>query len=173
MVSGSKVTIAYPSISFLFACLGGSLRVFPYLKNFVFVGNSLSIALVDFLPLLRQLIDWFKGLVRKQEIMSEVRLSELETGLSSNDNPVEAGGDTTVSAPREVRTFHALDEVYGLDTDTLLGSRISFNFQIGSGLVCLAKRNEPAISSPRRYASTRLLFCVVLGFPSTPLSWSC
>ena len=81
-----------------------------------------------FLPLLRQLIDWFKGLVREQEIMSKVRLSELETGLSSNDNPVEAGGNTTVSAPRGVRTFHALDEVYGLDTDTLLGSRISFNF---------------------------------------------
>ena len=106
----------------------GSLRVFPYLENFVFVGNSLSIALVDFLPLLRQLIDWFEGLVREQEIMSEVRLSELETRLSSNDNLVEAGGDTIVSAPREVRAFHALDEVCGLDIDTLSRFKDQFQF---------------------------------------------
>ena len=31
--------------------------------------------------------------------MSEVRSSKLETGLSSNDGPMEAGGDTAISAP--------------------------------------------------------------------------
>ena len=30
--------------------------------------------------------------------MSEVRSSELETRLSSNDSPVEAGGDIAISA---------------------------------------------------------------------------
>ena len=74
---------------------GGSLGVFPYLENFVFEGNSLRIALANLLPLLRQSIDWFENLVIEREIMSEVRSSELETGLSSSGDPVE--GDTTIS----------------------------------------------------------------------------
>ena len=49
--------------------------------------------------------------------MSEVRSSDLETGLSSNGDPVE--GDTAVSAPREVRAFYALREVCGLDAKTV------------------------------------------------------
>ena len=57
MVSGSEVRIACPSIFFLFVRLGGSLGVFPYLENFVFKSNSLSVALVDLLSLLRQSID--------------------------------------------------------------------------------------------------------------------
>ena len=36
MVNGSEVRIACPSISFLFARLGGSLGLFPYLESFVF-----------------------------------------------------------------------------------------------------------------------------------------
>ena len=65
MVSSSEVRIACPSISFLFVRFGGSLGVFPHLENFVFEGNSLGVALVDLLPLLRQSIDWFKDLVRE------------------------------------------------------------------------------------------------------------
>ena len=53
MVNSSKVRIACPSISFLFARLGGSLGVLPHLENFVFEGNSLGVALADLLPLLR------------------------------------------------------------------------------------------------------------------------
>ena len=117
MVSSSEVRIACPSISFLFARLGGSLGVFPHLENFVFDGNCLSVILVDLLPLLRQLLNWFEGLVRDRKAMSEVRSSDLETGLSSNGDPVE--GDTAVSAPREVRAFYALGEVCGLDADTV------------------------------------------------------
>ena len=49
--------------------------------------------------------------------MSEVRSSELDTGLSSSGSPVE--GDTTVSTPRQVRVFYALNEECGLDADTL------------------------------------------------------
>ena len=61
MVSSSEVRIACPSVSFLFARLGGSLSVFPNLEEFVFEGNSLGVALVELLPLLRQSIDWFEG----------------------------------------------------------------------------------------------------------------
>ena len=57
MVSSSEVRIACPLISFFFARLGVSLGVFPYLDNFVFEGSSLSVALADLMPLLRQSID--------------------------------------------------------------------------------------------------------------------
>ena len=36
MVGSSEVRIAWPSISFLFARLGGSLGVFPHVESFVF-----------------------------------------------------------------------------------------------------------------------------------------
>ena len=57
MVSNSEVRIAYPSISFLFARLGGSLGVFPNLEKFISEGNSLGVVVADLLPLLRQSID--------------------------------------------------------------------------------------------------------------------
>ena len=125
MVNSSEVRITCPSISFLFACLGGSLGAFPYLENFVFEGNCLSVVLGDLLPLLRQSLNWFEGLVRGREVMFEVRSSDLETGLSSNGDPVE--GDTAVSVSREVRAFYALGEVCGLDVDTV--SRFKDRFQ--------------------------------------------
>ena len=143
MVSSFEVRTACPLISFLFARLGGSLGVFPHLENFISEGNSLGVVVADLLPLLRQLIDWFRDLVR--EAMLEVRSSELETGLSSSGDPVE--GDTAVSAPREVRAFYALNEECGLDDDTLGRFKDSFNSLNGLGLVYLVKGNKLAISS--------------------------
>ena len=52
MVDSSEVRIACPSISFLFAHLGGSLAVFPHVENFVFEGNSLGVVLTELCPLL-------------------------------------------------------------------------------------------------------------------------
>ena len=102
------------------------MGVFPHLKNFVFEVNNLGVALADLLPLLRQSIDWFESWAREQEIMYEVRFSELETGLSSSGDLVE--GDTIVSTPREVRAFHAFEEVCGLDADTLGRFKDRFQF---------------------------------------------
>ena len=58
--------------------------------------------------------------------MSELGSSELETGLSSSNDPME--GDTIVSTPHKVRAFYALKEVYGLDTDTLGRFKDRFQF---------------------------------------------
>ena len=124
MVSSSEVRTACPSISFLFACLEGSLRVFPYLENFISKGNSLGVVVADLLPLLRQSINWFRDLVR--EVMSEVRSSELKTRLSSSGDPVE--GDTAVSTPREVKAFYALNEECGMDDNTLGRFKDRFQF---------------------------------------------
>ena len=102
------------------------MGVFPHLENFVFEGNSLGVTLADLLPLLRQLIDLFEGLMREQKAMSKVRSSELEIGLLSSGDSVE--GDIAVSTPREVRAFYALKEVCGLDVDTLGRFKDIFQF---------------------------------------------
>ena len=147
MVSSTKVRIACPSISFLFACLGVSLGVsrtfLPLVENFVFEGSSLGIALADLVPLLCQSIDWFEGLMGEQGAMSEVRSSELEIGLSSSNDLVEVKEDTMVSVPREVRAFHALGEVCNLDDETL--SRFRERFQFPERVrVCLPSGEERA-----------------------------
>ena len=126
IVGSLEVRIACPSISFLFACLEGSLGVFPNVEDFVFEGNSLGVVLAELCPLLRRFVDWFEGLVKERGTMSEVRSSELDTGLSSSGEPVE--GDTVVSTPREVRAFYALKEVCGLDAETVGRFRDRFQF---------------------------------------------
>ena len=57
--------------------------------------------------------------MREQGEMSEVRSSELKTGLSSSDDPVEMWDDTAVSVPWEVRAFSTLGEECGLDVEIL------------------------------------------------------
>ena len=121
MVSSSEVRVVCPSISFLFTHLGASLDTshtfLPSVGNFIFEGSGLGIALGELFHVLSQSISWFESLVGEGERMSEVRSNELETGLSSSNDPVER--DTTVSSPREVRAFDALEEVCGLDGETL------------------------------------------------------
>ena len=63
----------------------------------------MGVALAELLPLLRQSIDWFEGLVREQGTMSEVRSSELESRFSSKSDLVE--GDTTISTLKRLGLF--------------------------------------------------------------------
>ena len=58
--------------------------------------------------------------------MSEVRSSELDTGLSSSGEPAE--GDTAVSTPQEVKAFYALEEACGRDADTIARFKDRFQF---------------------------------------------
>ena len=60
--------------------------------------------------------------------MLEVRSSELETRLSSSDDPVEMEEDIAASGPRVVRAFSALGEACGLDDETLSRFRDRFQF---------------------------------------------
>ena len=127
MVSGSEVRAACPSVSFFFACLGAALGVsgdfFPVVGDFIFVGCGLSLVIGELSPILGQSLSWFEGETRR---MAEVRSSELETGLSSSGDP--EGGDTVVSALQVVRAFHALEEVYGLDDETVGRFKDRFQF---------------------------------------------
>ena len=128
ILSSFEVRALCPSVSFLFARLGASLGIsrnfYPLVKDFVGGGNNLSLVLTDLFPLLRQFVDWFEDLVSDRRAMSEVKSNELETGLSSSDDPVEE--DTAVFTSRVVRAFSALDEECGLDAETLSRFRDRF-----------------------------------------------
>ena len=127
MVSGSEVRVICPSVSFFFARLGAALGVssdfLPLVGDFVFAGCSLSLVIGELSPILGQSLAWFEGETRR---VAEVRSSELETGLSSSGDP--EGGDTTISAPRVIKAFHALEEVCGPDDETVGRFKDRFQF---------------------------------------------
>ena len=105
--------------------------------------------------------------------MSKVRLSEIETWLSSNDGPVKARGDTAVFALREVRAFYAFDEVCGLDGDTL--SRFKNRFQFPDRIrVRLPQEEDWAYHFfPREVWFYKVAFqCGLRGSPSIHSLWS-
>ena len=126
MVNDSVVRVAYPSVSFFFARLEAALGVsgdfLPLVGDFIFAGCGLSAVLGKLSPILSQSIAWFEGETKR---MSEVRSNELETGLLSSGGPEE--GDTAASIPCVVRAFYALEEVCGLDVETV--SRFKDRFQ--------------------------------------------
>ena len=127
MVSGSEVRATCPSVSFFFAHLGVALGVFgdflPLVGDFIFAGCGLSLVIGELSPILGQSLAWFEGETRR---MAKVQSSELETGLSSSGDP--EGGDIAVSAPWVVRAFHALEEVCGLDDETVGRFKDRFQF---------------------------------------------
>ena len=94
-----------------------------WLGIFIFVGCGLSLVIGELSPILGQSLAWFEGETKR---MAEVRSSELETRLSSSDDP--EGGDIAISAPRVVRAFHALEEVCGLDDETVGRFKDRFQF---------------------------------------------
>ena len=83
----------------------------------------MSVVLGELSPILGQSLAWFEGDTKG---MSEVRSSELETGLSSSEGPVE--GDTAISVPCPVRDFYALEEACGMDADTVARFKDRFQF---------------------------------------------
>lgn len=90
-------------------------------------GRGLSVVLANLLPLLRESVEWFEGVVGEQTML-EVRSSKLETRLSSSDNPVEVEEDIVALIPREVRVFHAFEKECGLEAETLSKFRERFQF---------------------------------------------
>ena len=133
-----------PSISFFFARLGaflGSLSGHcPQVGGFVLGDSNLELALVSLYPLLRQSLDWFgivRDVLRRERMGSEIRSSDLETGLSSNAGTAETDIDTATSIPTSShpsvspppRSFHALKEKCSLNEETLGRFRDRFQFR--------------------------------------------
>ena len=130
MLSSSEVRALCPPVSFLFARLGTTLGISrnlcPLVEDFIGGDGSLGLVIADLFPLLCQSIGWFENLVGDKRAMSEVRSSELETGLSSSDDPMRE--DIAVSTPRVARAFSTLDKECGLDVETLSRFRDRFQF---------------------------------------------
>ena len=104
--------------------------------------------------LLYQSLAWFRstrGVLRRETIGSEIRLSDLKTNLSSSASPIGAGTDTATSIPSSLpsfshpstsdtsRPFHALKEECSLKRDTFRRFRVRFQFP-----------NEAKVHLPRR-----------------------
>ena len=100
--------------------------------------------------------------------MFEVRSSELEIGLSSNDGPVEAGGDTVVFVSQEVKAFHALDEVCGLDADTLSRFKDRFQFPDKVRVHLLSEEEQACHFFPGEVCFYEAAFLCELRFPIHP-----
>ena len=130
-------------------------------------GNSLSLVLTDLFPFLHESANWFEDLVSDQKAMSEVRSSELKTGLSFSDDPVEE--DTTISTSGVVRAFSALDEECGLDAETLSRFKDRFQFPERVRIRLPCKEERTCHFRQERYVFMRLLFKADLDFQSTPL----
>ena len=105
-----------------------------------------------------------------RRVMSEVRSNELETRLSSSDDPVEE--DTTASTLRVVRVFSALEEECGLDAETLSRFRDRFQFPERVRIRLPHKEKRACHFSPGEVCFYEATFQSKLRFPVHPLSWS-
>lgn len=159
MVDYSEIKSLSPFISFFFTHLGALLESSsghrPQVGLFAFRDSALRSVLTDQYHLLRQSLNWFHSLREisvKMRIGFEVRFSELETGLSSSDNPVELEHNTTAlvsssskpsSSKTSTRAFHALEEECTLDKDTVARFRDRFQFPEETG-ICLPRLGEKA-----------------------------
>ena len=106
MVDYSDIRRTSPTIAFFFACMGAfigfSSEDCPRVKDFTLGDSSLSLVLGDLYPLLCQSLDWFgsvQEVLRRENMGSEVRLSDLETSLSSSASMDRAEMDTAASIP--------------------------------------------------------------------------
>uniref|UniRef100_A0A7N2MBC0 Sodium/calcium exchanger membrane region domain-containing protein n=1 Tax=Quercus lobata TaxID=97700 RepID=A0A7N2MBC0_QUELO len=106
--------------------LNASLGSLPFFFLSPMLSSSKVRALRPSVSFLFARLEGSLGLIMEQGVVLEVRSSELETGLSSSDRLVE--GDTVVSAPQEVKAFHALEEECGLDGKTLSRFKDKFQF---------------------------------------------
>lgn len=106
MVDYSEIRHLSPSISFFFTRLGASLsssgNYCPWVGDFALGDSSLGLVLGDLYPLLRQSLDWFRTVwenLMEERMGSEIRSSDLETGLSSNADTTRAKTDIAAIVP--------------------------------------------------------------------------
>ena len=141
MVDYSDIRRTSPSVAFFFARLdmfiGFSSGHCPYVGNFALTNSSLSLVLGDLYPLLCQSLDWFKsvrGVLRRENMGSKVRSSDLEANLSSSASTGGVEMDTAISVPSSSlpsisaspQSFHALKEESSLREDTFIRFRDRF-----------------------------------------------
>lgn len=160
MVDYSEIRHTSPFIAFFFAHLGALLDssndqldalldyssdLCPQIGDFVLGDSSLHLVWGNLYPLLHQSLAWFRSVcevLRRESMGSEVKLSDLENGSSSNASTTEVETDTATSVPSFVpspslpsvpvssRTFHVLKEESSLKLDTFNRFRARFQFPV-------------------------------------------
>ena len=143
MVDYSDIRITSPSVAFFFARLGVFIGFSsghcPQIGDFTLGDSGLSLVLGDQYPLLCQSLGWFesvRGVLRKENMSSEVRFSDLEANLSSSVGMGGVETDTAVFVPSSSlpsvfaspQSFHALKEECFLREDSFLRFRDRFQF---------------------------------------------
>ena len=143
MVDYSDIRRTSPLVAFFFACLGVfigfSIGHRPRVGDFALGDSSLSLVLGDLYPLLCQFLDWFgsvRGVLRRENMGSEVRSSDLEASLSSSIGTGGVETDISISIPSSSlpsvsaspQSFHALKEECSLREDTFIRFRYRFQF---------------------------------------------
>ena len=143
MVDYFDIRHTSPSITFFFARLGVILGSFSdhYLQvgNFVLSDSSLGLMLGSLCLLLHQSLDWFgcvQESLRKGNMDSGVRSSDVETSQSSSASTVGVKTETATSVPSSShpsvsntsRPFYALKEECSLKRDTFRRFRDRFQF---------------------------------------------
>lgn len=112
MVDYSDIRHISHFVAFFFAYLGASLSFSSdhclWVGDFVLGESSLGLVLGDLYPLLCRSLDWFgtvQEVLRKERMGSKVRLSDLETGLSSSAGTARAETDTIAFMPVSSQPF--------------------------------------------------------------------
>ena len=102
MVDYFDIRHTSPLIAFIFSCLGAFIGFSsghcPQVGVFALGDSSLSLVLGDLYPLLCQSLSWFElvqRVLRKENMGSEVRSSDLEANLSSSADTGGVKMDTT------------------------------------------------------------------------------
>ena len=156
MVDHSDIRHTSPSVAFFFAHLGAFIGFSsghcPQVGEFDLGDSSLCLVLGDLYPLMCQSLGWFelvRGILRRENMGSEVRSSDLEASLSSSAGTGGFEMDTTVFVPSSSFpsifaspwSFHALKEECSLKEDTFIRFRERFQFleEIGA---CLPRKDK-------------------------------
>ena len=163
MVEFFEVRNLYPSVSFFFARLGAFLKASsshcPHVGLFVSRDSAFRPILTSLYPLLHQSLNWYRllcAMSMEEGSRFVVKSSEMETGLSSSDKMAEMEIDTAASKPssfkpssskppssKNPRSFHALNELCGLDEDMPFRFKDRFQFS-NKTRIRLPHKNERA-----------------------------
>ena len=160
-----------PSISFFFARLGVFLESSSGQRPPLGLSASwvcaLKPVLLELYPLIHQSFIWHHLNNEMVKERVDVRSSELDRGLSSNDNPIGVEVDTTTSKPSsssQPKPFHVLKE------KNIRRFRKRFQFSSKQTYAFLAQMKKLMPLPTASCVSMRPLSCVASIFPSILLS---
>lgn len=183
MVDHSDIRRTSPSVAFFFAHLdafiGFSSGHHPQVGDFALGDSSISLVLGDLYPLLCQSMDWFelvRGVLRRDNMGSKVRSSDLEANLSSSAGTGGVKTDTAVFIPSfslpsvftSAQSFHALKEECSLREDTYIRFKDRLQFPEETKVRLPRKGEKSCVFAHREVCFYEAAFLCCVRFPTHP-----